>query len=90
MTEKPRSLITYNNGFVSRFHNRRIVCLRRKDGDYDIQFTRCSREKFTNKQLKHFYQHIKRMGTTITIAHVCLSEEALCLFTEGWINYQSK
>lgn len=90
MTEKHRSLITYKNGFVSRFHNRRIVCMRRKDGDYDIQFVRCSQEKFTKKQLKHFYQHIKRMGVTITIAHVRLSEQALCLLTQGWINFQCK
>jgi len=90
MSEKPRLLTTYTNGFVCRFHNRRIECIRRKDGDYDVKFIRCSQEKFTKKGLKLFYGYIQKMGRTVTIAHVRLTEEALCLLSEGWFTYQTK
>jgi len=87
---KKSVLITYLNGFIGRFHNRRIQCLIRKDGDYDVTFIKFSKEKYLKKDLKHFDKYIKKMGGYITYKHLRLSEEALFLLADGFITYKER
>lgn len=82
---KKEEITYYKNGFVARLHNRRIECLKRDDGGYNLIFIRFSKETFTQEQLNHFNVTKSIMGGTFTIAYVRLSEEALSFLSEGWI-----
>lgn len=81
---KQEHITYYKNGFVARFHNRRIECLKREDNGYNVTFIRFSKDPTTPDQLKRFDKTISRMGGTITYVVVVLSEEALNLLSEGW------
>ncbi len=76
------------DGFVGKFHNRRVRCFLRKDGDYTVIFIKFTKEKYTKKELKLFEKHIPRMGGTITYKYVRLSEQALITLAEGFIAYK--
>jgi hypothetical protein len=76
------------DGFVGKFHNRRVRCFLRKDGDYTVIFIKFSKENYTKDELNQFQKYFIRLGGTLTYKYVRLSEQALITLAEGFIAYK--